>query len=108
MVSVSEIYQYYKEHGYETVVMGASFRNMGEIWNWQAATVLPSHLHCWKELAASEGAIGRGETVLHRRSESRPARVAGPSSCGSTNQDPMAVDQLAEGDVCCGRKNWKK
>ena len=31
VVSVSEIYQYYKEHGYETVVMGASFRNIGEI-----------------------------------------------------------------------------
>ncbi len=31
MVSVSEIYEYYKQHGYETVVMGASFRNVGEI-----------------------------------------------------------------------------
>ena len=29
--SVSRIYNYYKQHGYETVVMGASFRNAGEI-----------------------------------------------------------------------------
>ena len=29
--SVSRIYNYYKQHGYDTVVMGASFRNAGEI-----------------------------------------------------------------------------
>src|SRR5690606_25549473 len=29
--SVSQIYQHYKAHGYQTVVMGASFRNRGEI-----------------------------------------------------------------------------
>ncbi len=31
VISVSNIYNYYKEHGYKTVVMGASFRNVGEI-----------------------------------------------------------------------------
>ncbi|CAM5325436.1 Transaldolase [Stutzerimonas stutzeri] len=31
MQSVSRIYDYYKAHGYETVVMGASFRNVGQI-----------------------------------------------------------------------------
>ncbi|MGM3094164.1 transaldolase family protein, partial [Bacillus cereus group sp. BC319] len=31
VVSVTTIYNYYKEHGYNTVVMGASFRNIGEI-----------------------------------------------------------------------------
>lgn len=29
--SVTQIYNYYKQHGYQTVVMGASFRNTGEI-----------------------------------------------------------------------------
>lgn len=29
--SVQEIYNYYKKHGYKTIVMGASFRNIGEI-----------------------------------------------------------------------------
>ena len=29
--SVEEIYNYYKKHGYKTIVMGASFRNVGEI-----------------------------------------------------------------------------
>ena len=31
VVSVTQIYNYYKQHGYQTVVMGASFRNTGEI-----------------------------------------------------------------------------
>ena len=31
VISVTKIYNYYKEYGYKTVVMGASFRNVGEI-----------------------------------------------------------------------------
>jgi transaldolase len=31
VVSVQKIYNYYKQHGYNTIVMGASFRNIGEI-----------------------------------------------------------------------------
>jgi transaldolase len=31
VVSVTEIYNYYKKHGYNTIVMGASFRNVQEI-----------------------------------------------------------------------------
>ncbi|MDH5470098.1 MAG: transaldolase, partial [Gammaproteobacteria bacterium] len=31
VLSVTQIYNYYKHHGYSTVVMGASFRNVGEI-----------------------------------------------------------------------------
>jgi transaldolase len=31
VISVTEIYHYYKKHGYNTIVMGASFRNVNEI-----------------------------------------------------------------------------
>ena len=31
MLSVRKIYNYYKKHNYQTVVMGASFRNTGEV-----------------------------------------------------------------------------
>lgn len=31
VISVSKIFNYYKKHGYNTIVMGASFRNAGEI-----------------------------------------------------------------------------
>ena len=31
VISVTKIFNYYKQHGYDTIVMGASFRNTGEI-----------------------------------------------------------------------------
>ena len=36
--SVRRIWQHYKQHGYDTVVMGASFRNTGEVLALAAAT----------------------------------------------------------------------
>ena len=33
VLSVRKIYNYYKKHNYQTVVMGASFRNTGEVGN---------------------------------------------------------------------------
>ena len=84
VVSVSEIYQYYKEHGYETVVMGASFRNIGEI------------LELLKELAESEGAIER-KLSYTGEVKARPARITESEFLWQHNQDPMAVDKLAEG-----------
>lgn len=55
VLSVTKIYNYYKEHGYKTVVMGASFRNIGEILELAGCdrlTIAPSLL---AELEAAEG-----------------------------------------------------
>ncbi len=74
--SVTRIYNYYKQHGYETVVMGASFRNAGEIEalaGCDRLTISPALL---EELAADEGALpapaGPGQGRLRR--EPKPAR----------------------------------
>ncbi len=58
MVSVTEIYNYYKAHGYKTVVMGASFRNVGEIieLGCDRLTISPGLL---KELSESQGELVR-------------------------------------------------
>src|SRR5215217_275574 len=59
VVSVRQIYSYYKEHGVATVVMGASFRNMGEIEalaGCDRLTISPTLLD---ELAAAEGPLPR-------------------------------------------------
>ena len=96
VVSVSEIYQYYKEHGYETVVMGASFRNIGEILELAGCdrlTIAPTLL---KELAESEGAIER-KLSYTGEVKARPARITESEFLWQHNQDPMAVDKLAEG-----------
>ena len=39
VLSVRKIYNYYKKHNYQTVVMGASFRNTGEVSGWVKNTV---------------------------------------------------------------------
>ncbi|UQQ18436.1 hypothetical protein MYA98_09865 [Salmonella sp. WGH-01] len=74
VVSVTEIYEYYKQHGYETVVMGASFRNVGEILELAGCdrlTIAPALL---KELAESEGAIER-KLSFSGEVKARPERI---------------------------------
>ncbi|WP_312042397.1 transaldolase [Erwinia sp.] len=96
VVSVSEIYQYYKQHGYETVVMGASFRNVGEIVELAGCdrlTISPSLL---KELAESEGTLER-KLSYTGEVKARPAKMTEAEFLWEHNQDPMAVDKLAQG-----------
>ncbi|MCV5389739.1 transaldolase, partial [Escherichia coli] len=57
VLSVTKIYNYYKEYGYKTVVMGASFRNIGEILELAGCdrlTIAPALL---AELEAAEGEV---------------------------------------------------
>mgnify|MGYP003192830492 CR=1 FL=1 len=89
VVSVSEIYQYYKEHGYETVVMGEIL----ELAGCDRLTIAPALL---KELAESEGAIER-KLSYTGEVKARPARITESEFLWQHNQDPMAVDKLAEG-----------
>jgi len=59
VVSVTQIYNYYKKFGYKTEVMGASFRNIGEITELAGSdllTIAPSLLN---ELQATEGDLPR-------------------------------------------------
>lgn len=108
VVSVSEIYEYYKQHGYETVVMGASFRNVGEILELAGCdrlTIAPALL---KELSESEGAVER-KLVYTGEVKARPERITESEFLWQHNRDPMAVDKLAEGirKFAIDQKNWK-
>ncbi|CAO95748.1 transaldolase [Erwinia tasmaniensis] len=96
VISVSEIYQYYKQHGYETVVMGASFRNVAEIIELAGCDRLTISPALLKELAETEGSI---ERKLSYRGEvkARPAKMTESEFLWQHNQDPMAVQKLAEG-----------
>ena len=96
VVSVTEIYEYYKQHGYETVVMGASFRNVGEIIELAGCdrlTIAPALL---KELAESEGTLER-KLSYTGEVKARPERITESEFLWQHNQDPMAVDKLADG-----------
>ncbi|MFS2222832.1 transaldolase [Pantoea sp. B65] len=94
--SVQAIYQYYKTHGYETVVMGASFRRKEQIMalaGCDRLTISPALLD---ELAACNDPLPR---QLHpgRVSETRPSPMTQAEFLWQHHQDPMAVDKLAEG-----------
>lgn len=95
--SVKRIYSYYKANGYDTVVMGASFRNTGEIIalaGCDRLTIGPSLL---EELAASEGDV---ERRLDATGATSPDAKHGPSESEfrwGMNDDAMATEKLAEG-----------
>ncbi len=93
---VRRIYQYYKEHGYKTTVMGASFRNSGEILalaGCDRLTISPSLLD---ELQNTEGALQR--RLIHTGAiKPRPASMREAEFRWEMNQDAMATEKLAEG-----------
>lgn len=97
VVSVSKIYNYYKQHQYSTVVMGASFRNTGELEalaGCDRLTISPALLG---ELEADNGELSRAlspentgdaiEKMIQNEAEFR----------FSSNEDAMATEKLAEG-----------
>lgn len=98
VLSVQQIYNYYKKFGYNTIVMGASFRNVGEIIELagcDALTISPSLL---KELEATEG-------ILERKLS--PDKLINPdvekinmdekTFRWMMNEDAMATEKLSEG-----------
>ena len=96
VLSVRQIYAYYKAHGYKTIVMGASFRNMGEIValaGCDRLTIAPALL---KELEAAQGQLVRQLTDLGA-SQPRPARMTEAEYRWEMNEDAMATEKLAEG-----------
>jgi transaldolase len=95
--SVRSIYAYYKAHGLETVVMGASFRNAGEIEalaGCDRLTISPALLD---ELAKAEGDLPR--RLSPEGAAGAPARLAldEPRFRFLLNEDAMATEKLSEG-----------
>lgn len=94
--SVTAIYHYYKEHGYPTIVMGASFRNSGEITalaGCDRLTIAPPLLAA---LRASDAPLAR-KLSDSGATKPRPAPLTEAEFLWQHNSDPMAVDKLAEG-----------
>ena len=59
VLSVTQVYNYYKKFGYKTEVMGASFRNIGEITELAGCDLLTIAPSLLTELAATEGDLPR-------------------------------------------------
>ena len=96
MVSVTRIYNYYKEHGYSTVVMGASFRNIGEIQALAGCDRLTISPNLLEELKNSTEALpvklkDEGATATPG------AKLDEKGFRWDMNEDAMATQKLAEG-----------
>ena len=98
VISVTDIYNYYKKYGYNTIVMGASFRNIQEIIEivgCDALTIAPSLL---KELENTEG-------LLEKKLDAEKAKLMDIKQIPMDektfrwmmNEDAMATEKLAEG-----------
>ena len=96
VLSVRAIYQYYKEHGYPTTVMGASFRNSGEILALAGCDRLTISPGLLEELHSTEGTLQR-RLSYSGALKSRPASMTEAEFRWEMNQDAMATEKLAEG-----------
>ena len=97
VVSVGQIYAYYKTYGIDTVVMGASFRNTAEIAALAGCDRLTISPQLLAELAKDEGALPRR---LDPKSPGvAPARINLDEKLYRwlINEDAMATEKLAEG-----------
>jgi transaldolase len=94
--SVSRIYRYYKTHGYDTVVMGASFRNTGEIQALAGCDRLTISPALMQALADDESTL---EQQLNADMASEDSKISLSESDfrWAMNEDVMAQEKLAEG-----------
>jgi transaldolase len=98
VVSVTAIYNYYKKFGYNTEVMGASFRNKGEITELAGCDLLTISPNLLGELAAStepltrklDPAVAKGLDLTKRSYDEKTFRL-------ELNDDAMATEKTAEG-----------
>ena len=96
VVSVSAIYAYYKANGYKTVVMGASFRNVGELIALAGCDRLTVSPNLLQDLAATEGTLTRVLTD-GGKTATPPAKMTEAEFRFELNQDAMAIEKLSEG-----------
>ncbi|MCP1327651.1 transaldolase family protein, partial [Halomonas sp. 707D4] len=96
VASVKRIYEYYKGHGYATIVMGASFRNVDEITSLAGCdrlTISPALLN---ELDERQGELTRKLSPAGAQGAD-PEPLAQADFRWEMNEDEMTSDKLAEG-----------
>mgnify|MGYP006158698115 CR=1 FL=1 len=96
VISVTEIYNYYKKQGYNTVVMGASFRNIGEILALAGCDRLTISPQLMEELANSEEYVVQKLSTF-TSSFTNETPLTESQFRWLMNQDAMATEKLSEG-----------
>lgn len=96
VISVTKIYNYYKQYGYKTVVMGASFRNVGEIIELAGCDRLTIAPPLLKTLHETPDAVVR-KLGFQGEVQAKPQPLTEAEFYWQHNSDAMAVEKLAEG-----------
>lgn len=92
--SVSRIYRYYKANAYDTVVMGASFRNLGQIEQLAGCDRLTISPELIQQLADAQGELPH---VLQPGGGEARQVLDESAFRWQHNEDAMATEKLAEG-----------
>ncbi|ACS98255.1 transaldolase [Aggregatibacter aphrophilus NJ8700] len=96
VISVTKIYNYYKQYGYKTVVMGASFRNVGEIIELAGCDRLTIAPPLLKILHETPNAVER-KLDFQGEVQAKPQPLTEAEFYWRHNTDAMAVEKLADG-----------
>lgn len=96
--SVNTIYNYYKKFGYDTQVMGASFRNTGQITELAGCDLLTISPELLKDLSESDAPLTRKlDPETAKASDIERIDVDEKTFRWLLNEDAMATDKLADG-----------
>lgn len=98
VLSVHEIYSYYKKFHYQTEVMGASFRNTGEIKELAGCDLLTISPKLLSELENSDELLDRKlSPEKAQKSHLQKTELDEMSFRWNLNENPMAIEKLSEG-----------
>lgn len=98
VLSVTEIYNYYKKFGYKTEVMGASFRNIGEITELAGCDLLTISPSLLGELQSTEGELQRKlDPAKAAQAQIDKIHVDKATFDSMHAENRMATDKLSEG-----------
>jgi transaldolase len=95
--SVSQIYRYYKQFGVKTEVMGASFRNVGQITALAGCDLLTISPELLATLQSSDAPLARMLSPDAAHATLQPISHTEASFRYALNEDAMATEKLAEG-----------
>ncbi len=98
VISVTQIYTYYKKFGYKTEVMGASFRNTGEILELAGCDLLTIAPTLLAELAKSEAPVVKKlDAAAAQNADLKKVSFDEKSFRFAMNEDALATEKTAEG-----------
>lgn len=97
VVSVTQIFNYFKTYGYKTEVMGASFRNIDEIIELAGCDLLTISPKLLDQLRNTEGELARKLNAFNPAPTEQQIHLDRTGFEAMMQKDPMATEKLQEG-----------